>query len=201
MAVSTGLKGQQQNEYLLFGSVSDAHHGALLHRLRGLCDFATTGGVPFCDRELTYQISAGTAMSRVKVRQSMDLPQAPWYLAYTGQLELGDAHRLSAVRTSVYSSCSQNLMDCLKELGFIVVSELILRGHLFRKGQMKVSVFKLYQPGESGDLESAQAVSDHYLVELSAIAPSGQENVGGELKSFADQLKPIVAMEKTDGLR
>ena len=26
-----------------------------------------------------------------------------------------------------------------------VVSELILRGHLFRKGQMKVSVFKLYQ--------------------------------------------------------
>ena len=47
---------QHQYEYLLFGSVSDSDVAPLLHRLRGLCDYATTGGVPFTDRELTYKI-------------------------------------------------------------------------------------------------------------------------------------------------
>lgn len=65
-------------------------------------------------------------------------------------------------------------MECLKELGFVwvlwylrvcialemvlmlcvenvvvivfrVTTELILKGHLFRKGQMKIAVFRMYQ--------------------------------------------------------
>ena len=51
-----GGSHQQQYEFLLFGSVSEADVKALLHRLRGLCDFATTGGVSFTDREITYKI-------------------------------------------------------------------------------------------------------------------------------------------------
>ena len=46
----------QSYEYVLYGSVSPANHPALLHRLRGLCTGATTGGVPFNDREITYKV-------------------------------------------------------------------------------------------------------------------------------------------------
>lgn len=49
-------KTQQQYEHLLFGSVTDAELNPLLHRLRGLCDYATAGGVPFTDREIGYKI-------------------------------------------------------------------------------------------------------------------------------------------------
>ena len=49
------LSGQSY-EYVLYGSVSPSNHIALLHRLRGLCTGATTGGVPFVDREITYKI-------------------------------------------------------------------------------------------------------------------------------------------------
>ena len=56
--MSGGHKSAQPQcyEYLLFGSVSEKGLHALLHRLRGLCDFATTGGVPFVDRELAFRI-------------------------------------------------------------------------------------------------------------------------------------------------
>ncbi len=51
-----GATYHQQYEFLLFGNVSEADVTALLHRLRGLCDYATTGGVAFTDREITYKI-------------------------------------------------------------------------------------------------------------------------------------------------
>ncbi len=53
----------QQYEFLLFGSVSEGDVKALLHRLRGLCDFATTGGVAFTDREITYKIGDSVFIS------------------------------------------------------------------------------------------------------------------------------------------
>ena len=46
----------QSYEYVLYGSVSAANQPALLHRLRGLCTGATTGGAPFKEREITYKI-------------------------------------------------------------------------------------------------------------------------------------------------
>lgn len=196
MAVSKG--SQHQYQYLLFGSVTENDLNPLLHRLRGLCDYATTGGARFTDREITYKIESGSMNSKVRVRQSMDSPDAPWHLIYTGQVELSGA---VAVRTCVISACGHNLLDCLKELGFVPVSEMILRGYVFRKDQMKVAVFKLLQPGESGDADSAHVVSPLHLVELSAIAPSGQDSIATEMKALAENFKPIVTMEKTDGLR
>ena len=86
----------QSYEYALYGSVSPANHSALLHRLRGLCTGATTGGTSFTDREITYKIGisftrarertdsaspsieAGSSSSKLKVRQSLDTPDAPW---------------------------------------------------------------------------------------------------------------------------
>lgn len=48
----------QQYEHLLFGSVAENDVSSLLHRLRGLSDHATGGGIPFVDREIGYKIGA-----------------------------------------------------------------------------------------------------------------------------------------------
>ena len=45
-----------QYEHLLYGSVTESNLPTLLHRLRGLCDFATQGGIPFSDREIALKI-------------------------------------------------------------------------------------------------------------------------------------------------
>ena len=58
----------QSYEYVLYGSVSAANHPALLHRLRGLCTGATTGGITFKDREITYKI--GQSLTRGRGRPS-----------------------------------------------------------------------------------------------------------------------------------
>ena len=60
----SGLKSSQYYEYLLFGSVSEKDIPALLHRLRGLCDFATTGGISYVDRELAFKIGEGKPPQR-----------------------------------------------------------------------------------------------------------------------------------------
>ena len=52
---------QHHYEHLLFGCVTEAELQPLLHRLRGLCDYATTGGVPFLDREVGYKIGRVTS--------------------------------------------------------------------------------------------------------------------------------------------
>ena len=54
-----GHKSSQYYEYLLFGSVSEKDLSPLLHRLRGLCDSATTGGISYVDRELAFKIGEG----------------------------------------------------------------------------------------------------------------------------------------------
>lgn len=62
---------------------------------------------------------------------------------------------------------------------------------MFRKGRMKVTVSKIFKIPE-------QAMSQSYLVELSVLAPTGQEGIGEDMKVFAEQLKPLVQLEKMD---
>lgn len=56
-----------------------------------------------------------------------------------------------------------------------------------------VFISLLSQPNETGDPESAQPFSSNYLVEMSALASSGQDAIGTEMKSFAEHLKPYPA--------
>lgn len=41
-------------------------------------------------------------------------------------------------------------------------------------------------------------VSQSYLVEMSVLAPSGQDAIGDDMKAFAEQLKPLVHLDKID---
>jgi hypothetical protein len=42
----------------------------------------------------------------------------------------------------------------------------------------------------SGSLDSAEPFTMSYLVELSVIAPHGQDQIQEDMKNFAEQLKP-----------
>lgn len=54
------------------------------------------------------------------------------------------------------------------------------------------------QMGQSKSPDSLEPLTSSYLVELSLLAPSGQDAVADEIKVFADQLRPLVHLEKLD---
>lgn len=51
-------------------------------------------------------------------------------------------------------------------------------------------------PGKTPD--SVEPISQSYLVELSVLAPSGQDAIAEDMRSFAEQLRPLVQLEKLD---
>uniref|UniRef100_A0A0B6ZG29 Mediator of RNA polymerase II transcription subunit 18 n=1 Tax=Arion vulgaris TaxID=1028688 RepID=A0A0B6ZG29_9EUPU len=78
--------------------------------------------------------------------------------------------------------------------------EYVAKGHFFHKGRMKVTVYKLFrliQPGKV-DAHNLDPLGQSHLVELSVVAPLGQEQIGEDMKNFAEQLKPLVVLEKFD---
>lgn len=54
-------------------------------------------------------------------------------------------------------------------------------------------------PGKPG--ENVEAISQSYLVELSVLAPSGQDAIAEDMRNFAEQLRPLVQLEKIDHKR
>ena len=74
--------------------------------------------------------------------------------------------------------------------------EYISRGLIFRKGRIKVTVSKIFKVGSN--LDNLEGVTASHLVELSVLAPSGNDAVAEDMKSFADQLKPLVMLDKFD---
>ena len=63
---------------------------------------------------------------------------------------------------------------------------------------IKVNFIILRQMGQSKSADSLEAMTSSYLVELSLLAPSGQDAVADEIKVFAEQLRPLVHLEKID---
>ena len=93
----------------------------------------------------------------------------------------------------------QNLF--LMEMGFRMDHEFVARGHLFRKGIMKIVVYKIFRILVPGNTDNTEALSLSYLVELSVVAPAGQDMVSDDMRNFAEQLKPLVHLEKIDPKR
>lgn len=191
-------------EYLLQGSVLDQYVEVLLHRLRGLCDNVDSGPESFHDHELCLTLrgtNPGTPMVLpLRVRRALDVPDAPWQLRYVGQHELGDKNRPTVVRSSIDMACSSTVVEFLTELGCRIDFEYIARGYMFRKGRMKVTVSKIFKVGGITNKpgESVEPISQSYLVELSVLAPSGQDAIAEDMRIFAEQLRPLVILEKID---
>ncbi|XP_066141511.1 mediator of RNA polymerase II transcription subunit 18 [Euwallacea fornicatus] len=190
-------------EYLLQGSVLDQYVEVLLHRLRGLCDNVDSGPESFHDHELCYSLRANNANTPMvlplRVRRSLEKADAPFQLRYVGQQELGDKNRPTVVRSCIDMACSATIIDFLTELGCRLDFEYIARGYMFRKGRMKVTVSKIFKMNPmSNKPEGIEAISQSYLVELSVQAPSGQDAIAEDMRIFAEQLRPLVQLEKID---
>lgn len=122
-------------------------------------------------------------------------------MRYVGQPEIGDRSRPTVVRSSLDIACTATVVEFLTEMGFRVDFEYINRGYMFRKGRMKITVSKIFKvtsvtlkPGETFN----EPISASYLVELSVLAATGQDAIGEDMRLFAEQLKPLVQLEKID---
>lgn len=82
-------------------------------------------------------------------------------------------------------------MDFLDAMGCRLEFEYNIRGYLFRKGRMKITVTKIFKV-------PMEPMSQSYLVELSVLAPPGADAIGEEMRIFAEKLKPLVHFEKID---
>lgn len=133
---------------------------------------------------------------QVRVRRALGTRDLPFQLRYIGQPEL-DRSRPTLVRSSIDVGCTSTVLEFLTELGCRVDFEYVSQGFLFRKGRMKITVAKIFKiiPGKQNDSEP---VCNSYLVELSVLAPNGQDAIGDEMRIFAEQLKPLVHLEKID---
>ena len=174
----------------------------LFYRLKGLCDNVETAPEQFADYEacfslrspITDQLQAQQQPPLLlRVRRSNDPNDAsmPFQLRYIGSPELGDAKRPTLVRASFDISCSPTIIEFLTEMGCRLEFEYTIRGYLFRKGRMKISVSKIFKV-------TSEPISQSYLVELSVLAPSGQDAVAEDMRIFAEKLKPLVQLEKID---
>ncbi|TRZ14521.1 hypothetical protein HGM15179_012585 [Zosterops borbonicus] len=182
------------------GSVLDQSLESLLHRLRGLCD--NMEPETFVDHEMVFLLKGQQASPFVlRARRSMDKAGTPWHLRYLGQPEIGDKNRHALVRNCVDIATSDNLTDFLVEMGFRMDHEFVAKGHVFRKGIMKIVVYKIFRILMPGNTESIEPLSLSYLVELNVVAPAGQDVVSDDMRNFAEQLKPLVHLEKIDPKR
>lgn len=116
--------------------------------------------------------------------------------------------RATTVRSCYDITCSENAVEFLTELGCRMEFEYVAKGFVFRKGRMKVTVSKIHKiaqgpppPNGGPPQEALEPMTGSYLVELSVLAPSGSDAVADDMKNFAEQLKPLVQMEKIDPRR
>ncbi|UYV81407.1 MED18, partial [Cordylochernes scorpioides] len=94
----------------------------------------------------------------LRARQDLDR-RHHWHLRYLGQSEMGDKSRATIVRTSIDVSTTKNLIMFLNEVGFRLDYEYVLKGYMFKKGRMKVTVAKVckvsvMEPNTTCDLTS-----------------------------------------------
>uniref|UniRef100_A0A1B6K5N5 Mediator of RNA polymerase II transcription subunit 18 n=1 Tax=Homalodisca liturata TaxID=320908 RepID=A0A1B6K5N5_9HEMI len=204
--LTAALKGNiiPNQEYLLQGSVLDSVVEVLLHRLRGLCDNVDAGPETFQDHEMCFSLRGTNAQQPasllLRVRRAMDYPDMPWQLRYIGQPELGtgDKSRPTIVRNSIDIGTSNTVVEFLTELGCRLDFEYVARGYMFRKGRMKVTVSKIFKMVQPKTPDAMEPISQSYLVELSVLAPLGQDAIAEDMRLFAEQLRPLVQLEKVD---
>ena len=138
----------------------------------------------------------------LRVRRPLDpalSSEVPWQLRYIGQPQLGNLP--TVVRSCYDIACSDNAVEFLTELGCRQEYEFIAKGFLFRKGRMKITVSKIFKvlPGGPGD--NLEPLTASHLVELSVLAPTGNNTVAEDMKNFAEQLRPLVSLDKIDPKR
>ncbi|KAK2154889.1 hypothetical protein LSH36_255g05019 [Paralvinella palmiformis] len=125
--------------------------------------------------------------------------------AVCGILSISSRYKLSSAWLllpgfSAYRQCGKEVPSLTHIIGitdlFRLDHEYILKGYFFRKGRMKVTVSKIFKMLELGNIDNIEPLSNSYLVELGVVAPYGQDAIQEDMRNFAEQLKPLVQLEK-----
>ncbi|KRX27824.1 Mediator of RNA polymerase II transcription subunit 18 [Trichinella nelsoni] len=183
-------------EFTLYGSVLDSAYTVLIERLRGLADPKFE---KFHEHELVFankNVKAGVV--NWHVRRSLDQPNAPYHVKYMGDSE-ADLNEKCPVNVRKVINClctSNDMMAFLGDIGFRMQYEFVAKGILFKKGPIKVTVSKIYRVIEAGNSSAVEKFTDSHLVEMSALSSLPEDPIANTIREFADQLKPIVNMEK-----
>lgn len=91
------------------------------------------------------------------------------------------------------SVLAQPGQDAVREIVYFLLSIFC------RKFPILLKVFLFFQQmGPTKTPENMEAISQSYLVELSVLAPPGQDAIGEDMRLFAEQLRPLVQLEKVD---
>lgn len=91
------------------------------------------------------------------------------------------------------SVLAQPGQDAIREVVYFLLSIFCRKFPIL----LKVFLF-LQQMGPTKTPENMEAISQSYLVELSVLAPPGQDAIGEDMRLFAEQLRPLVQLEKVD---
>lgn len=195
-------------EFLLQGSVLDTALAVVIDRLRGLCDNADIPPETFRDHEAVYVLkdfsatpSPGPASQGVmlRVRRALDHPELPYQLRYVGYPELGNYP--AVLRNCLDVPVSSNVCEFLQELGAKADHEFITKGYIMKKGRIKVTVFKMYKIGagmSNVSKDSSEQMTMSHMIELSVLTTKTDLSVAEDLRNLADQLKPLVQLERID---
>ena len=195
-------------EFLLQGSVLDSALTVVIDRLRGLCDNADVQPETFSDHEAVYIVKDFTATPTpgpqsqgvmLRVRRALDHPELPYQLRYVGYPELGSYP--AVLRNCLDVPVSNNVCEFLQELGAKLDHEFVAKGTIMKKGRIKVTVFKMFKlaTGMSNtSKESLDPISMSHMVELSVLTTKTDLSVADDLRNLADQLKPLVQLERMD---
>ncbi|ULU12799.1 hypothetical protein L5515_001867 [Caenorhabditis briggsae] len=195
----------QTQECVLYGSIFVKNVPDLERRLAGLCD---PGCEEFYEHEMSFSLrtsSTSDVKTDIKLRRRFRTEhqiQNYWQLKYIGVPE-PDQKCPTIVRKEISSLVhSQDMMTYAKSLGLRMDYEYITQGKLWTKGNIKILHSTLTRTLRAGtyDSSSLKSMSDSALVEISISLPESAEYMPAakSLRDFADQLMPLVNMEKID---
>jgi len=192
--------GVNTTEYLLQGSVLDSSLDSLIARLRGVCD--NLDPESFTDREAVWLLRVQGAPSlTLRSRTALDRPDYPHLLRYLGQAESGERARIATVRACVDVHVSESAHALLAHMGFTLDHEYTARGHVFRRGRVKVAVSKLCRLPQPGSPNPPEPLTASHLVEVTWAGPGGGEGGANAVRAMADLLRPLVSLERLDPKR
>ncbi|XP_063720592.1 mediator of RNA polymerase II transcription subunit 18-like isoform X2 [Symsagittifera roscoffensis] len=217
-------------EHVLHGSVGEGVAlGLLEERLRGCTDSMDS----FFDHEAHYtmaQFGMGGATIGVRLRRSClsDQMASAYQLRYQGMNEgARDRSKPTVSRTVITVALTpphtgerergEGAHKFLEDMGFKLDFHLVLKGNVFVKDRLRVTVSRVFRvtagAGAEGEKECEMHMRATYLdrhlqpvfpstllVEASCTAPTHlpQDEVGDELKAFVEHLKPLITMDKIE---
>ncbi|KJH44465.1 Med18 protein [Dictyocaulus viviparus] len=202
----------QCQELILYGSVFADNLPDLERRLTGLCD---PGSTEFHEHDLSFSLRTGTdpdVTIRLRRRFNVDsFTSHQWQFRYIGG-GIGFTHSAISRQFRFLQYLLQMFLNLLgpepdQKCPVIVrkVIDSIAYSHLMMDFVKTLGLRMDYEyiaKGTAGhyDQSNLKRFSDSYLVEISVCIPESAEytSAAKQLRDFADQLLPLVEMEKVD---